>query len=205
MQDNIGSSRECRVEGFRRGLRQTWRDTETNNRRQMHGTHVARKTSQQHLRIDTIQYVSRACTRKQFDSFIYRPKATKTEKVIKLECGPVHNVMAALCRAVTLPRRETRWNLLGCPKLPNRSQPLVGQLWGHMGNILLFNKFFPIVDACLSCGDTARQSCAMVLRWRFFASCISSGRVQHVSVLHPKFTLRPHHVYGRHPICDGGD
>jgi len=25
------------------------------------------------------------------------------------------------CRAVTLPRRETRWNLQGCPKLPNRS------------------------------------------------------------------------------------
>jgi len=31
--------------------------------------------------------------------------------------------------------------------------------------------------------------------------------VQHVSDLHPKFTLRPHHVwkYGRHPICDGWD
>jgi len=26
-----------------------------------------------------------------------------------------------------LPRRETRWNLQGCPKLPNRSQPLVGR------------------------------------------------------------------------------
>ena len=31
------------------------------------------------------------------------------------------------CRAVTLPRRETCWNLQGCPKLANRSQPLVGQ------------------------------------------------------------------------------
>jgi len=30
------------------------------------------------------------------------------------------------CHAVTLPRRETRWNLLWCPKLPDRSQPLVG-------------------------------------------------------------------------------
>ena len=29
------------------------------------------------------------------------------------------------CRAVTLPRRKTRWNLQGCPKLANRSQPLV--------------------------------------------------------------------------------
>jgi len=31
------------------------------------------------------------------------------------------------CRAVTLPRRESRWNLQGCPKLTNRSQPLVGR------------------------------------------------------------------------------
>jgi len=31
------------------------------------------------------------------------------------------------CRAVTLPRHETRWNLLRCPKLPDRSQPLVGR------------------------------------------------------------------------------
>jgi len=28
--------------------------------------------------------------------------------------------------------------------------------------------------------------------------------VQHISNLHSKFALRPHHVYkyGRHPICD---
>jgi len=33
----------------------------------------------------------------------------------------------------------------------------------------------------------------------------SASRVQHVSDLHSKFALRPHHVwkYGRHPICDG--
>jgi len=41
-------------------------------------------------------------------------------------------------RAVTLRRRETRWNLLGCPKLTKRSQPLLGQsspyckdVWGR--------------------------------------------------------------------------
>jgi len=59
----------------------------------------------------------------------------------KLECGPMPNVMTALlfnvakfgwrplivCRAVTLPRRETSWNLLGCPKLVNGSQTLVGR------------------------------------------------------------------------------
>jgi len=47
-------------------------------------------------------------------------------------------------------------------------------LWGHVEEILLFNKFFPSVDTCLSCGDIAGQSCAMVSRWRFFASCIFS-------------------------------
>jgi len=31
------------------------------------------------------------------------------------------------CRAVTLPRRESRWNLQGCPKLANGSQPLGGR------------------------------------------------------------------------------
>ena len=29
--------------------------------------------------------------------------------------------------------------------------------------------FFPIVDTCLRCEDRARQSCAMVPRWRFLA------------------------------------
>ena len=71
----------------------------------------------------------------------------KHEVMKKLECGPMPNVMAALpniggalcsmphfgwrslleCRAVTLPRRETRWNLQGCLKVPNQSQPLVGR------------------------------------------------------------------------------
>jgi len=35
--------------------------------------------------------------------------------------------------------------------------------------------------------------------WRFFTSCISASRVQHISDLHSKFALRPHKVwkYGR--------
>ena len=79
-----------------------------------------------------------------------------------------------------------------------------------MEEILLFNKFvFPIVDMCLSCEDIARQSCAMVPRWRIFGDSLGpafpANRMQHVSDLHPKFALRPHHVwkYGRHPISDG--
>ena len=71
-------------------------------------------------------------------------------------------------------------------------------LWAHVEEILLLNSFFPIVDTCLSCEDTARQSCAMVLRRRFFASFLRPvspvSRVQHISDLHPKFALRPHHV-----------
>ena len=99
------------------------------------------------------------------------------------------------CCAVTLPRRETRWNLQGCPKLPDRSQPLVGRsspyYEGMWRTYCCLTSFFPIVDVCLSCEDIARQSCAMVPRWRFL-----------VSDLHPKFALRPHNVlkYGRHPI-----
>ena len=71
-------------------------------------------------------------------------------------------------------------------------------LRGHVEDILLLNKFFPIVDTCLSCEDIARQSCAMVPRWRFLAvflrPVLSTSRVQQVSDLHSKVKLRPHHM-----------
>jgi len=76
------------------------------------------------------------------------------------------------CRAIMLPRCETRWNLQGCPKLANRSQPSVGRsslyyqdMWRRYCCLTSF--FFPIVDTCLSSEDIARQSCAMVPKWRF--------------------------------------
>jgi len=53
------------------------------------------------------------------------------------------------------------------------SGPKFTILPGHVEELLL-NKIFPIVDTCLSCEDTARQSCAMVPNGRFFASCICS-------------------------------
>jgi len=38
-------------------------------------------------------------------------------------------------------------------------------IWrGRVEEVLLFNKFFPIIDACFNCEDIARQSCAMVRR-----------------------------------------
>jgi len=119
------------------------------------------------------------------------------------------------CCAVTLPRCKGRWNLEGCPKLVNRSQPLVGRSSPHCGDMwrthCCLTSFFPIVDTCLNCEDIAGQSCAMVPRWPFLATFLrlvfSASRVQHVSDLHLKFTIRPDHVwkYGRHPICDGWD
>jgi len=70
------------------------------------------------------------------------------------------------CHAVTLPRCETRWNLQGCPKLPDRSHPLVGRSSPYCGDMwrryCCLTSFFPIVDMWLSCEDIARQSCAMV-------------------------------------------
>jgi len=86
--------------------------------------------------------------------------------------------------------------------------PKFTMLWGHVEQILLLNKFFPIVDTCLSCDDIARQCPAMVPRWWFFSEftgpAFPASRVQHVSDLHSKFALGPHHVskYGRHPFCD---
>jgi len=119
------------------------------------------------------------------------------------------------CRAVTLPRRESRWNLQGCPKLINRSQPLVGQSLPYCEDMwrtyCYLTNFFPIVDTCLSCQDIARQICAMMHRWQFLATILrpvfSASRVQQVSDLRLKFALRPHHVWkcGRHPICGGWD
>jgi len=80
----------------------------------------------------------------------------------------------------------------------------------HMEQILLLNKFFPIVDRCLSFEDIARQSCAMVPRWPIFGDFLgpafSASRAQHVSDLHSKFALGRHTIvskYGRHPLRSG--
>jgi len=113
--------------------------------------------------------------------------------------------------AVTLPRRETRWNLQGCPKLVNRSQPLVGRsssyyqyMWRRY---CCLTSIFSIVDTCLSSEDIARQ----LVRWcqnrDFLRPVLPASRVQHISDLHSKFALGLHHVWkcGRHPICGRWD
>ena len=164
------------------------------------------------------------------DSVLVEPPSQ--ELLRKLECGPMPNVMVALpkigvqCRKVWL--MLTTWlpcsntaktrkllKLAGVPQtagsISAASRPKFTILWGHLEEILLLNKFFPIVDTCHSCKDIARQSCTMVRRWRLFGDFLCpafpASRVQHVSDLRAKLALRPHHVwkYGRHPISDRWD
>jgi len=130
---------------------------------------------------------------------------------------PLFNAAVWLCSKMplTLPRRETRWNLQGCSKLTKRSQPLMGRRSPYCKEVwrryCCLTAFFPIVDTCLSCEDIARQ----LVRWcadgDFFASFLRpvfpASRVRHISDMHSKFALGPHHVwnYGRHPICGRWD
>ena len=120
------------------------------------------------------------------------------------------------CCAVTLHAKTRR--PLKFEEVPQTGKPISAAsrltftiLWGHVEDSLLLKAFFPIVSKCLSCEDIARQSCAMVPRRPFLATFLrpvfSASRVQHVSDLHLKFAISPHHVwkYGRHPICDGWD
>jgi len=76
------------------------------------------------------------------------------------------------------------------------SGPKFAILRGHLEEVLLFNKFFPIVDTCLNCEDIARQNCAMVPDASFLRPVFSANRVQHVSDLHSKFALRRHTMCG---------
>jgi len=63
------------------------------------------------------------------------------------------------------------------------SEPKFTILSGYVEEVLLFNKFFPIVDTYLSCEDIARQSCAMVPRWRFFMAALRSRCERYIFAL----------------------
>jgi len=98
--------------------------------------------------------------------------------------------------------RQSIWAVTG------PSSPCCEDIWRRY---CCLTSVFPTVDTCLSCEDIARQSRAMVLRWRFFASFLRpvfpASRLQQISDLHSKFALRPHNVskYGRHSICGRWD
>ena len=116
------------------------------------------------------------------------------------------------CCAVTLPRRESSWNLQGVPQTRQQISAFRRRkftiLWRHVGDVWVFNRFFLWLSINASAAKTQPDK---VERWcqngDFLRPVFSASRVQHISDMHSKFALRPRHVwkYGRHPICDGWD
>jgi len=64
------------------------------------------------------------------EKIVYQPRRWTAKHRARFGWLPLSDVAA-----VTLPRCETRWNLLGCPKLPDRSQPLVGRGSPYFGDM----------------------------------------------------------------------
>ena len=108
----------------------------------------------------------------------------------QLECGPMSNVMVALPNiggalcSMLLSLADAHYQMpcsnaakmrkplkLATGLISAASRPKFTILCRHLEEILLLNKFFPLVDTC---EDIAQQSCTMVRRWLFFVSCISS-------------------------------
>ena len=97
----------------------------------------------------------------------------------------------------------------GCPTLANRSQPLVGQsspyyedMWRRYCCLISFFSDCQYIPQLRRYSPTKLcdgAKTAIFLRPVFLAS-----RMQHISDMHSKFALRPHHMrkYGRHPISD---
>jgi len=72
-------------------------------------------------------------------------------------------------------------------------------LWGHLEDILLLNKFF---SDCRYVPQLRRYSptklcdgAQTAILATFLRPVFSANRVQHISDLHSKFTLGPHHVW----------
>ena len=71
-------------------------------------------------------------------------------------------------------------------------------LWGHVGETLLFNMF---LSDCRYMPQMRRYSptklcygAQMANFWRFLGPAFPPSRAQHISELHSKFALGPHHV-----------
>jgi len=90
--------------------------------------------------------------------------AQRDGRPIEYRWRPVFNAAVWLCSNAA--KMQNPLKFAGVPQtketISAASGPKFTILYGHVGEILLFNKFFPIVDTCLSCEDIARQSCAMV-------------------------------------------
>ena len=114
--------------------------------------------------------------------------------------------------AVTLPRRKSRWNLQGCPKLANRSQPLVGRsspyyedMWRRYRCLTILFSDCRYIPQLRRYSPTKLSDGAKIPI--FLRPVFAASRVQHILDMHSKFARRPHYVwkYGRHPICNGWD
>ena len=85
------------------------------------------------------------------------------------------------------------------------SGPKFTILWGHVEEVLLFNKFFFQLSIHAL---VVKIQPDKVVRWcrdgDYLHPVFSASRVQYISDLNSKFALRPHYVwkYGRHPVCD---
>ena len=148
------------------------------------------------------------------------------EKLIKqLECGPTHNVMAALpniggtlCESSITPFLVSRLKVWLTPAagVPCINAANIGEhkTWTQSEFCTWQNSIRrqkPLkMYMCASPGD-GQTSCKVLLtsveRCRCSNEVFSASRMQHISDMHSKFTLRPHHVwkYGRHPISDRWD
>ena len=98
----------------------------------------------------------------------------KTRNVGQCDGCPAEHRWHVLAALLPCSNAAKTWNLLKLAGVPQTtgpiwavSGPMFTILWGHLKDILLLNKFFPIVNTCLGCEDIARQSCVMVPRWRF--------------------------------------
>ena len=135
----------------------------------------------------------------------YSVTAPETPNIVQYGWPPVSDI-AAVMKA----RRETRWNLLGCPKLRNQSQLLVRQSLPHCAHMWRRYCCLTTFSDCQYMLYLRRHSSTklcdgaqMANFWQFFGSCIFSEPC----AAHSKFALRPHHVwkYGRHPVCNSWD
>ena len=143
---------------------------------------------------------------------------------LKLECGPMPNVMVALpniggalcstpqsladahyympCSNAAKTRKPLK--LPGVPQTPEMisaaSGPKFTILWAHVEDILLLNKFFFRLSIHASVAKILPNK---VVGWcsdgdflhHFCVLYFSASHVQHISDLHSKFALETHHVW----------
>ena len=102
-------------------------------------------------------------------------------------------------------KTRNRLKLAGVPQTSEMISAACGPkftiLRGHVEEVSCLTSFFPIVDTCLSCEDIGRQICGMctaqmAIFTSFLRAVFSASCAQHVSDLHSKFILRPHHICG---------